>query len=63
MLLFPVPPYVLIFRLHMGPAERNPAAAVEQHTADRTQKSGRAATPVHSWANIYIVANHTAEMA
>ena len=33
------------------------------HSAEKTQKSGRAATPVHSWANIYIVANHTAEMA
>jgi hypothetical protein len=33
------------------------------HTADRTQKSGSAPTPTHSWANIYIVANHTAEMA
>ena len=42
-----------------GPA----AALVAIHTADRTQKSGNAPTPKHSWANIYIVANHTAEMA
>jgi len=38
-------------------------SADPRHTADRTQKSGNAPTPMHSWANIYIVANHTAEMA
>jgi hypothetical protein len=46
--------------LAAGTASQEPGG---KHSADQTQKSGSAPTPKHLGANIYIVANHIAEMA